>query len=52
MVDPASTDERLAPSQFSALIGTDETAVWESVRFKEFIGDIQGRCFIVSQKDP
>jgi hypothetical protein len=43
MVGPASIEERLAPSQFSALIGTDETAIWEAVRFKEFVDDIQRR---------
>ncbi len=41
MIGTADVKEGLAASQLTALIRTDETAVWKTVYFKEFFDDVQ-----------
>jgi hypothetical protein len=52
MIGATDVKEGLAAGQLTALIRTDETAVRKTVRFKEFIDDVQRRRFTVSKEDP
>jgi hypothetical protein len=52
MVVAADVKKGLAAGQLTGLIRTDETAVRETVCFKEFIDDAQRWGFTVSKEDP
>jgi hypothetical protein len=52
VVVTADVKKGLAAGQLTALIRTDETAVLETVCFKEFIDDVQRWGFTVSKEDP
>ena len=52
MIDAANVKKSLAASQLTALIRTYETAVLETVCFKEFVDDVQWWGLTVSEKDP
>ena len=52
MVDAADVKKSLAASQLTALIHTYETAVPETVCFKEFVDNVQWWGLTVSKEDP